>query len=158
MNSYKWLNQRLVKLCQILLPLHGEQLLFGRVAFLAAGYHVAPGAFSAPGYRHNVIHGQFFRRCWAAAVMANTFGETAFPPLGFSKFPCFVTRPFQIFFAQIIGKWLDGFLSFHFCYGRIQAQKAQKSNFRFVNSMCYSEQKSKSRLFTNPSFLASLTI
>lgn len=54
------LKQGPVKLFQILLPLHGEQLLFGRVAFLAAGDHVAPGAFAAPGYRHDVIHGQFF--------------------------------------------------------------------------------------------------
>ena len=49
-----------VKLFQILLPFHGEQLLFGCVALLAAGDHVAPGAFAAPGYRHDVIHGQFF--------------------------------------------------------------------------------------------------
>ena len=108
------LNQRLVKLCQILLPFHGKQLLFSRVAFLAAGCHIAPGAFTAPGYRHNMIHGQFFRRGRPAAIVAHTFGQTAFPPLGFSKFPCFVTRLFQIFFTQIIGEWLDGFFSFHF--------------------------------------------
>jgi len=111
--QFKSLNQRLVKLFQILFPFHGKQLLFSRVAFLAAGYHVAPGAFTAPGYRHDVIHGQFFRRGRPAAVVAHTFGQAAFPPLGFSKFPCFVTCPFQIFFAQIIGEWLDGFFPFH---------------------------------------------
>ena len=110
---FKRLNQRWVKLCQILLPFHGKQLLFSRVAFLAAGCHVAPGAFTATGYRHNVIHCQFFRRGWPAAVVAHTLGQTAFPPLGFSKFPCFVTRPFQIFFSQIISEWLDVFFSFH---------------------------------------------
>ena len=111
---FKSLNQLLVKLFQVLLPFHGKKLLFGRVAFLAAGYHVAPGAFAAPRYRHNVIHGQFFGYGWPAAVVAHTFGQTAFPPLGFSKLPCFVTRLFQIFLAQVIGKWLDGFFSFHF--------------------------------------------
>jgi len=111
---FKSLKQRLVKLFQILLPFHGKQLLFSRVAFLAAGSHVAPGAFAAPGNRYDVIHGQFFRRGWPTAVVAHTFGQAAFPPLGFSKFPCFVARPFQIFFAQIIGEWLDGFFSFHF--------------------------------------------
>ena len=110
----KNLKQRFVKPFQILLPFHRQQLLFSRVEFLAAGCHVALGACAAPGYRHNVIHGQLFRRGWPAAVVAHTFGQTAFPPLGFSKFPCFVARPFQIFFAQIIGEWLDGFFSFHF--------------------------------------------
>ena len=111
---FKSLNQLLVKLFQVLLPFYGKKLLFGRVAFLAAGCHVAPGAFAAPGYRHDVIHGQFFRRGRPAAVVAHTFGQAAFPPLGFSKPPCFMARSFQIFFAQIIGNWLDGFFSFHF--------------------------------------------
>ena len=110
----KNLNQRWVKLFQILLPFHGKQLLFSRVAFFAAGDHVAPGAFAAPGYGHDVIHGQFFGWGRPAAVVAQAFGQTAFPPLGFSQLPCFVTRLFQIFSAQVIGKWLDGFFSFHF--------------------------------------------
>ena len=103
-----------VKLFQILLPFHGKQLLFGRVAFLAAGCHVAPDAFTAPGYRHDVIHGQLFRRGLPAAVVAHAFGQTAFPPLGFSKLPGFAARSFQIVLAQIIGEGLDGFFSFHF--------------------------------------------
>jgi hypothetical protein len=37
----------LVKLLQVLFPFHGEQLLFGVVAFFAAGHHVAFGAFTA---------------------------------------------------------------------------------------------------------------
>ena len=130
----KSLNQRLVKPLQILLPFHGQQLLFRRVAFLATGCHVALGAFTAPGYRYNVIHGQFFRRGWPTAVVAHTFGQTAFPPLGVSKFPCFVARAFQIVFAQIIGKWLDGFFSFHFCIVDYAAKFSVVSQFRISAS------------------------
>ena len=111
------LKQRLVKPLQILLPFHGKQLLFGRVAFLTARCHIASSAFTTPGYRDNVIHGQFFRQGWPAAIVAHPFGQTAFPPLGSSKLPSFVTRPFQIFFAHIIGERLGGFFSFHFWHG-----------------------------------------
>ena len=108
------LKQGPVKLIQILLPFHGEQLFFGRVAFLAAGCQVAFGALTAPGHRDNVVHRQFFRRGWPAAIVTHTLGQPALPPLGFSKLPSFLTRSFQIFFAQIIGEWLDDFFSFHF--------------------------------------------
>ena len=111
---FKSLKQLLVKLIQILLPFHGKQLFFSRVALLAAGCHVAPGAFAAPGYRDNVIHRQLFRRRWPTAIVAHTFCQAAFPPLGIPKFPCFLARSFQILFAQVIGEWRDGFFSFHF--------------------------------------------
>ena len=112
--KFMGLKQRLVKPLQILLPFYGKQLLFGRVALLTARYHIAPSAFATPGYRHNVIHGQFFRQAWPAAIVAHSFGQTAFPPLRSSKLPSFVTRPFQIFFVHIIGERPDGFFSFHF--------------------------------------------
>ena len=106
--------QRPIKLFQILLPFHGQQLFFSRVALLTARCHVAPGAFTTPGYRDNVIHRQLLRRRWPAAIVTYTFCQAALPPLGISKFPCFLARSFQVLLAQVIGEWRDGFFSFHF--------------------------------------------
>ena len=102
-----------MKLFEILLPFHGQQLLFGIVAFFAAGHYITFGALAAAGYGHNVIHGQIFGRGGPAAVMANPFCQAALPPLRFSKRPCLVTLPFLIVFAKIIGEGLDRRFSFH---------------------------------------------
>ena len=102
-----------VELFQVLIPFHGKQLFFGRVAFFAAGHHIALGALAAAGYGHDMVHGQLFGRGGAAAVMADPFGQAALPPLGVSQRPGFMTLPFQIFFAKIIGEGLDGMFSFH---------------------------------------------
>ena len=74
----------IVELYEILFPFHGQQLFLGIVAFLAAGRHIALGAFAAAGNGHNVIHGQILGRKRPAAVMANPFCQSAFPPLRFS--------------------------------------------------------------------------
>ena len=103
----------LIELLEILLPFHGQQLLFGVVAFLAAGRHVALGALAAAGYRHDVIHGQIFGREGSAAVMANPFGQAALPPLRFAQRSGLVALPFLIVFTQVVGEGLDGGFSFH---------------------------------------------
>lgn len=103
----------MVKLLQVLFPLYGEQLLFGVVALFAAGHYVALGAFAAARYGHNVIHGQFFRQGRSAAVMADTFRQAPFPPLGIAQYSGFAALPFEVFLAQIIGKGVYGLLVFH---------------------------------------------
>ena len=73
----------LAKALKVVLPLHGQELLFRVVAFLAAGDHVALGGPAAAGDRHDVVHGELTRREQAAAVMTRTLGQAAFPPLRF---------------------------------------------------------------------------
>ena len=84
------------------------------VAFFAARRHVAFGAFAAPGYGHDVIHGQVFGRKGPAAVMASTFGQSAFPPLRFAQGSGLVALPFLVVCTEIIGEGFYVRLSFHF--------------------------------------------
>jgi hypothetical protein len=102
-----------LELFKVLLPFNGQQLLFGVIAFFAAGHHITFGALAAAGYGHNVIHGQIFGRGRPAAVMANPLCQTALPPLRFSQRSCLVTLSFLIVFAKIIGEGLDRLFSFH---------------------------------------------
>ena len=102
-----------IELLEVLFPFHGKQLLFSVVAFFAAGHHIALGALAAAGYGHDVIHGQIFGRERPAAVMANPFGQAAFPPLGFAQRSGLVALPFLIVCAQIVGIGLDGWFPFH---------------------------------------------
>jgi hypothetical protein len=46
--------------------------------------------------------------------MADTFCQTTFPPLGIAQLSSFLTGPFQVFFAKIIGERLDIFFPPHF--------------------------------------------
>lgn len=112
-NSARSNSSFLVELLAVLLPFHGQQLLFSVVAFFAAGHHIALGALAASGYGHDVIHGQIFGRERPAAVMANPFGQAAFPPLGFAQRSGLVTLPFLVVCAKIIGIGLDGGFFFH---------------------------------------------
>lgn len=73
-----------LKLLYIGIPLNGQQLLFGVVTLLAARNDVSFGAFTATGYRHDMIHGQPFGRKGTAAIVADPFCQATFPPLGLS--------------------------------------------------------------------------
>ena len=107
-----------MKFFKVLFPFHGEQLFFGVVAFLAAGRHIAFGAFTAAGNGHDVVHGQIFGRKRPAAVMANPLGQAALPPLRFAQRTGLVTLPFLIVCAQIVGIGLNGRFAFHFSLNR----------------------------------------
>jgi len=70
------------------------------IALFAARHNVPARRFSATGKRHNVIHGQRFRRKNFAAKMAFARGDLLFPPAssaqlaGFLLFPRAVPRVF----------------------------------------------------------------
>ena len=102
------------ELLEVLFPFHGQQLLFGVVAFLAAGHYVAFGALAAAGYGHNVIHGQVFGRNRPAAIMAGAFCQAALPPLGLSQSPGAVALPFLVVQAKVVGVGLKFIFLFHF--------------------------------------------
>ena len=106
-----------------MLPFHGQQLFFGVVAFFAAGHDIALGALAAAGYGHAVIHGQIFGRERPAAVMADPFGQAAFPPLGFAQRSGLVTLPFLVVCAKIIGIGLDG--GFFFSWAVLYFRRAR---------------------------------
>ena len=76
-----------MELFEVFFPLHGQKLFFGVVACFAAGHDVAPGAFAAARYRHDVIHCQRAGRRCAPAIKAFTFCHPALPPLGFPQLP-----------------------------------------------------------------------
>ena len=95
---------------QVLLPFHREKMFFGVVAFLAGCNDVAFGTSAAAGYGNDMVHGQFFGRRGAPAVMADPFGTSSLPPLGIAQLPGLAALFVDIFFRQIIGKW------FHFNY------------------------------------------
>ena len=73
---------RYFKLYQVLLPFNREHLLFGVVAFLAAGGHIAFGGFAPTRHGNDMVHGQLLGGKWSLAVAADTFGQSALPPLG----------------------------------------------------------------------------
>ena len=77
---------------------------FGVVTFFACCNDVAFSALAAAGDGHNMIHGQFFGRRSAAAVMADTFGATTLPPLRASELSGFAPFPVHFFFSQIVCK------------------------------------------------------
>jgi hypothetical protein len=71
----------------VLIPLHGEQVFFPGVTLLAAGYKIVSDAFTTPGDRNDVIHGQVSRGETAPAVVTNTFGDPAAPPAALADLP-----------------------------------------------------------------------
>ncbi len=102
----------MVKFLQISLPLDGEQLFFGVVAFFATGYHVSFGTFATAGYRHDMIHGQLFWQIGPSAVVTDSFSQAAFPPLGIPQFSGSAALPFEILLSKIIGKRFYGLYTF----------------------------------------------
>jgi len=80
------------------------------VAFLTRCNDVAFCASATPGDGYDMVHGQFFGSCWAAAVVAGAFGATAFPPLRASEFSGLVSFSVHFFFCHIVGE------RFHFLY------------------------------------------
>jgi len=55
------------------------------IAALAARHQIALGRLAAANDRHQVIHGQLFRRELSAAVMADARGAFALSPLAFAQ-------------------------------------------------------------------------
>src|SRR5207237_8188475 len=63
------------------LPLDGQERLLARVAVRARGHDVAPHGGAAAAERHQVIHRQRLRSDAAPAVVADSIGHAALPPL-----------------------------------------------------------------------------
>ena len=82
------------ELFEIVFPFNGQELFFFGVARLAARHNISLGAFPAAGNRDDMIHGEFFGRRRALAVMALPFCHPAFPPLGPSELPGFAAFAF----------------------------------------------------------------
>ena len=77
---------------------------FGVVAFLTRSNDVAFCASATPGDGYDMVHGQFFGRCRAAAVVAGAFGAAALPPLRTSEFSGLAPFPVHFFFCHVVGK------------------------------------------------------
>jgi len=91
---------------EVLLPFHGHQVLFLGVAFFAAGHDITFGTFASPGNRHNMVHGEFSREKFSAAIVTAAFGALALPPLGVSEVTRFIPLALDIRFGEIISKRL----------------------------------------------------
>ena len=94
----------LAKALKVVFPLHGQELLFRVVAFLAAGDHVALGGPAAAGDRDDVVHGELAWREPAAAVMTYTLGQATFPPLRSPQLAGLVAFPLEIVFLKVDGE------------------------------------------------------
>jgi len=77
---------------------------FGIVAFLTRWDEVAFGTPASAGDGYNMVHGQFFGGCRAAAVVADTSGAAPFPPLRIAEFSGLAPFPVHLRFGQIICK------------------------------------------------------
>ena len=94
----------------VLFPFHWKKMPFGVVAFLTRRNDIALCALAATRDRYDMVHGQFFWSCRAAAVVAGAFGAAALPPLRASEFSGLVPFPVHFFFCQIVCE------RFHFLY------------------------------------------
>jgi hypothetical protein len=65
----------------VLIPLEGEQIAFGRVAVLAAGYDVALLGEAATYQGYDVIHGELTWWDTQTTVMAAALTQSVLPPL-----------------------------------------------------------------------------
>jgi len=67
---------------EIGIPLHGKQVFFFVIAFLAGRDHIAFLGFAPPDQGNDVVHGKFRGGDVFATVVAVAPIELAFPPLG----------------------------------------------------------------------------
>lgn len=67
---------------------HRGQVLFGLVAGVAAGDDIPFVALPAAGDGDDMVHRQFRRREFFAAIVANACGQLVLPPLRGPQFPC----------------------------------------------------------------------
>jgi hypothetical protein len=74
---------------QIPIPFPWQKLFFLGVAGFAAGHQIEFFRPPPPGQRNDVIHGQFRRSNGSTAIMTDTGGPFAFPPLGVPQFSGF---------------------------------------------------------------------
>ena len=137
-----------VKLLQILIPFHGQQLFFGIVAFFAARDHVPPGALPSAGDGHDVIHGQLPGRGGSSAVTANPFCQAALPPLRFAQLPGFAAFPLQIVCIQVVSKRLYGLFSFHFKFNGSVKWPTSALRWNFATIAAYSQHASCHKIRT----------
>jgi hypothetical protein len=72
---------------QITFPLHGEEIFFLRVAFLARRGDVPAGGLSPPNEGDDMVQGQQGGGEFFSAVMADPAGQALLPPAGFAQSP-----------------------------------------------------------------------
>ena len=74
-------------------------MAFG-VAFFAARHEIALCGFAPADDRHKMIHGQNRRREFAAAMVTDSRGSLALPPLGGTQCPSFSALAADFFFTD----------------------------------------------------------
>jgi hypothetical protein len=87
----------------LLLPgsfLERESVLAFGVAFLAARHEIALCGFATTNDRHEMIHGQNRRREFAAAMMTDSQGSLALPPLAGTQFSSLSSLAADFFFTD----------------------------------------------------------
>lgn len=85
-----------------------KPILAIRIALLAARHQVALGGLSTAHDRHKMIHRQLLRSEFSAAMMANTGGPFALPPLAGAQLPGLLPFPSNLLLSDF-NKKRNGF-------------------------------------------------